>query len=312
MPNVTVRPVHFEDFDGHAFERLVFAYHLWADWRDLAWYGQTGSDMGRDIIGIEPIDRTTGRRTVIQCANRDDLPLAKAKGDMKGAAAAPTGIPQAFKFVCRGAVSANRRDAIAKAAKAIKIGHVTIWSGAEFEEHLRLRAEFLLRRFVDGVPFPDDGAGLQAFVSTFADIGDAEALAQMAMPFERPAFWTPFHAESDLGAFRQAIEDTIGALSTGLWKSRDSELIRRIPSLRDIRDTGTRKALEGIVRKLDDLRQLFKRRMQDGSIEHCQCGDPNCPTFILHGDVGAELDQARTIILERVRAVIPNFDIRVG
>lgn len=49
----TVRPIHFEDFSG---ERLVFAYHLCDGWTDLAWFGQTGSDQGRDIIGTRPFD----------------------------------------------------------------------------------------------------------------------------------------------------------------------------------------------------------------------------------------------------------------
>lgn len=35
-PNSTVRRVHFEDFGGVEFERLVFAYHLRAGWADLA------------------------------------------------------------------------------------------------------------------------------------------------------------------------------------------------------------------------------------------------------------------------------------
>jgi hypothetical protein len=48
-PAKTVQPIHFEDFDGFQFERLVFAYHARTDkWRSLEWYGQAGSDLGRD------------------------------------------------------------------------------------------------------------------------------------------------------------------------------------------------------------------------------------------------------------------------
>lgn len=101
-------------------------------------------------------------------------------------------------------------------------------------------------------------------------------------------------------------------LSRGLWKSRNGELMRRISSLRNIRDTGTRKARERVVRGVDDLQQLFKRRMQDGSIAQCECGDPNCPTYILQGDVGTDLHHASTAILQRVRALMPNIDSRVA
>ena len=80
-------------------------------------------------------------------------------------------------------------------------------------------------------------------------------------------------------------------LSRGLWKLRNGELIRRISSLRNIRDIGTRKAREWVVRGVDALQQLFKRRRQAGSIAHRECGDPDCPTDILQGDVGTDLDK---------------------
>lgn len=307
-----VGPVHFEDFSGGQFERLVYAYHLWAGWTDLAWYGQTGSDQGRDIIGDEPFDDRGPRRTVIQCVNRDELTLAKAKHDMTGAADAPTGITEAFKFVCRGKVSANRRDAVEEAGKALGFKHVVIWTANEFEEQLRLRGEFLLRRYIEGEQFPDDGAGLRAFVSSFAELDDAEMLRAIGMVFERPAFWTPFHQECQLPAFQRAIEDTIGALNTGIWKDRDGVEIRRIPSLRDIRDVKVRAGLERIVRQLDLLRRRFKRGLDEGAIRHCDCGDPACPTFMLAGKVGDELDDLRAAILDEARRWIPGFSVRVG
>ena len=311
MPQITVRPVHFEDFGGTEFERLVFAYHLWAGWTDLAWYGQTGSDLGRDIFGNEIFDDRGPRRTVIQCVNRGELTLAKAKHDMAGAVKAPSGKPEAFKFVCRGTVSARRRDDIEEAGKDLGIKTIATWSGGEFEEHLRLRGEFLLRRFVEGVVFPDDGEGLRRFVSSFAEFEDAEMLQLIGQAFDRPAFWTPFYAECSLPAFQQAIDDTIGALSTGIWKNRDRDEIRRLPSLHDISDIATRKKLEAIVRALDGLRRLFKQRMQEGAIRHCPCGDPGCPTFLLDDGVDDELDARRAAILEAARKVIPGFSVHM-
>jgi hypothetical protein len=58
MPNISrlVQKIHFEDFGGTEFERLVFAYHVRAGWTDLTWYGQVGNDQGRDIVGNEPVD----------------------------------------------------------------------------------------------------------------------------------------------------------------------------------------------------------------------------------------------------------------
>lgn len=82
MPNRLVNRIHFEDFGGVEFERLTFAYHVRAAWSDLAWYGQTGSDLGRDIIGFEPVIEGPRRRSVIQCVNRSELTLKKAEHDM--------------------------------------------------------------------------------------------------------------------------------------------------------------------------------------------------------------------------------------
>jgi hypothetical protein len=285
----TVRPVHFEDFGGLDFERLVFAYHLRAGWSDLAWYGQTGSDLGRDIIGTEPFDGPA-RRTVIQCVNRGSLTDAKAKRDMEKACGSPTGVPDAFKFVCRGAVSSERRDKIAAAGRKLGIQSVEIWSGVEFEEALRLRAEFLLHRFVEGVVFPDAEGELRRFVDDFPDLSDEDVLHLMAAVFDRPAFRTPFQSESSLPAFQQAIEDTIGALNTGIWRTREGAEIRRLPSLHTLRNARTRATLTKVVRELDEIRRIFKRRLADHSIRHCACGDAECPVFMVdHGAAGSSM-----------------------
>jgi hypothetical protein len=282
MISRTVSPVHFEDYSGANFERLVFAYHLREGWRDLAWYGQVGSDLGRDLIGTEPRDGTS-IRTVIQCVNRGALTLDKCERDMAKAISAPTGKPVGFKFVCRAAVSARQRDEISKKARAAGIKNITIWSGAEFEEHLRLRAEPLLQRFISGTEFPNSPADLRKFVDEFPDLPDADALNLMAAVFERPAFNTPFHEESSLPAFQQAIEDTIAALNIGIWRTREGDMIRRLLSLHTLKSPALRDGMDQIVRLVDEVRSTFKRRLTDGSIKHCRCGDVSCPVFLWIG-----------------------------
>lgn len=74
---------------------------------------------------------------------------------MRKAVAAPSGRPDAFRFVCRGNVSAGRRDAVAAASLRLGVPHAVVWSGAEFEENLRLIGADLLRRFCEGEVFPD-------------------------------------------------------------------------------------------------------------------------------------------------------------
>jgi hypothetical protein len=311
MLNSTVRAVHFEDFGGPEFERLVFAYHVRAGWSALAWYGQSGSDQGRDIVGLEPLDGEAARPTIIQCVNRGVLTREKAEADIRKAVKAPTGVPKAFKFVCRGAVSASRRDEITKVARQLGIQTVTTWSGVDFEDHLRLIADDILKRFVNGEPFPDSGAEIAKFVDDFPGLTDDETLNLMAAVFDRPAFRTPFHAESHLPAFLQAIEDTIGALNVGIWRTREGADIRRIPSVYHLRNDGKAAAVRRVIRKLDALRRVFKDRLADGSIQHCSCGQENCPAFIFSPDAARELDKLRVDTLNIFRSVQPSFQMNL-
>lgn len=307
----TVHPIHFEDYSGLQFERLVYAYHVRAGWRDLIWHGQSGGDQGRDITGIEPFDDQPARRTIIQCANRDTLTLAKAKGDMAKAVKAAGGRPDAFKFVSRGAVSDTSRVRIEQAAASLGVAHVTIWSGVEFEENLRLRAEYLLHRFVRGIEFPDADADIRKFVDDFPDLSDTDALQLMAAVFDRPAFRTPFQQESSLPAFQQAIEDTVGALNTGVWRTRDGDEIRRIPSVHHLRDRRTRAVLEKVIRQVDELRRVFVARLKEGEIKHCGCGRPDCPTYMLTHRVVDELDAARRKVLATFHSVCASFCVNL-
>lgn len=309
MATVMVSPIHFEDYSGIQFERLVFAYHVRAGWHDLIWHGQSGGDQGRDITGVEPFDDQPARKTIIPCANRDTLTLAKAKGDMTKAVKVAGGMPDAFKFVSRGAVSDTSRSRIEQAAASLGVARVTIWSAVEFEENLRLRAEYLLHRFVQGVEFPDAETDIRKFVDDFPDLSDDDALQLIAAVFDRPAFRTPFQQESSLPAFLQAIEDTIGALNTGVWRTRQGDEIRRIPSIHHLRDRRTQAVLAKVVRQVDELRRIFVTRLKEGEIRHCECGQPDCPNYMLTHRVADELDKARGKILTTFRLVYMSFNV---
>ncbi|AXC10055.1 hypothetical protein ACPOL_0690 [Acidisarcina polymorpha] len=122
MPNPSsyVHPIHFEDFDGFQFERLVFAYHVRAErWQTLEWYGQVGGDLGRDIWGIREDDESV----CIQCVNRHKLTFAKIKEDLAKVLSAPHGIPDRFRVVERGTISAGMRDKIKAHVQAAGVKH---------------------------------------------------------------------------------------------------------------------------------------------------------------------------------------------
>lgn len=176
-------------------------------------------------------------------------------------------------------MSAGFRDAVTKAGIGLGIGHITIWSGVEFEENLRLVAEDLLRRFCDGESFPDSADEIRKFADDFPNLSDGDALQMMSVVFDRPAFWTPFRDEVSLPAFQQALEDTISALSTGIWRTRDGAKIRRIPSVHNLRDPKNKAAGAATIQCVDRVRRVFVSALKDRSIRHCACGDPDCPGF---------------------------------
>lgn len=310
MPSRLVQRVHFEDFGGHEFERLVFAYHVRAGWSGLAWYGQAGGDDGRDILGQEPLDGGGVQNVVIQCVNRGTLTQGKAEADIARALTASNTI-KAFKFVVRSAVSATRRDTIHAAAMKMGLMSLTIWSGVEFEEHLRLIGEDLLQRFCEGVEFPDRPEELRRFAEDFPGLTDQDALTLMAAIFQRPAFQTRFQEESSLPAFQTAMEDTIAALNTGIWRTREGDTVRRIPSLHHLRDPQIKAGIVKVAQLIDQIRRTFVAGLRDKSIRPCGCGNPDCPIFMLDPSVARKLDSSRMEALDSFRAVYHPFDVRV-
>ena len=215
MPNCTVQPVHFEDFGGHHFERLVFAYLIRTDnWVSLEWYGQTGSDSGRDIWGVRERDGyPQGQKVCAQCANRKSLTYKKVQVDLaKIISHRPES--DAFIVVAGGSVSATLRDQTKKLCEQNQVYTNEIWSDKEFEERLRAKDGSSLKRFIEGEEFPDTPVNLRNFAEAITPQSDNEVLALIGRLFDRPAFYTPFHQESSIPAFKKAVTDTIEALNT--------------------------------------------------------------------------------------------------
>ena len=137
MIEITVQPIHFEDRSGQEFERLAFAYILRVEeWDTIDWYGQLGSDRGRDIWGVLS-NREWDSAVCFQCANYQKLVFNKAKEDLDKICAGPNKVPAKFVLIVGGKVSANMRSRIAAHAKKKGIHSTEVWSGPEFEERLR-------------------------------------------------------------------------------------------------------------------------------------------------------------------------------
>lgn len=309
QPANYVQPIHFEDFDGSQFERLVFAYHWRSeDWRSLEWYGQAGNDLGRDIWGVRENGTKDGESVCIQCVNRKQLTFAKAEEDIAKVLKADNGTPHRFRIVATSNISAKMRDRIKKHVKSLGVSECDIWSRTEFEEFLRRGSEPLLKRFVEGEPFPDAPADLRKLATSIQPVNDDEVLALFARVFDRPAFYTPIHDESNLGDFKQAITDTIQALGTGIWKARDGHLIDRIPSRHELKSDILRIKIQAVEKALSRLRAKYDKMTRSGILRHCQCDNPNCPVYFFKPPEAAhELEGLRRDALTIFRDAYPAF-----
>jgi hypothetical protein len=308
-PAGMVQPIHFEDFSGNQFERLVFAYHARSDrWMSLEWFGQVGKDKGRDIVGVREVDgRKDGQPICVLCANWQKLTLAKVKKDLDSALKSLTRPPEKVRVVCGHSVATKLRDQ-AKAYAATKGVHdCELWSGTEFEEHIRSHAESLLYRFIQGEAFPDTANDLLLFAWGSVPINDDERLAMISLAFDRPAFSTPIHQESSLPAFKKALDDTIAVLQTGIWQTRAGVAIRRLPMIKDVEDSTRRDALKSVLKSLVSLRSSFDSLLRKGRITHCACGDEDCPVYTMADDAIQELTAARDKVLAAFSKAYPSF-----
>jgi len=313
-PNRMVQPVHFEDFDGRQFERLVFAYLLRTDnWLSLEWYGQVGGDSGRDIWGLRERDgHPQGQKVCVQCTNQRSLTYNKVQDDLGKILKGPNGKPDLFIVVSGCKISAQLRDKIKKLCEQKQVYSSEVWSANELEERLRAKAEFLLKRFVEGNIFPDTFSELRSLVQSTTPQTDNEIIALMAGLFDRPAFYTPFHQESSIPAFKKAITDTIEALNTGVHRLRDGTEIRRIPSRHMVQSTEIRNSLGQIERMLGELRAKYDEFIKQGEIQPCGCNVPDCPVFFVSSQAAYEMDNLRLNILRSFQSLYPTFEVRLG
>lgn len=134
MPQVHVHPIHFEDYSGSEFERLACAYLIRrSDLMDVSWYGQLGSDRGRDIVAVHE----DGSTRIFQCANFGRLTGRKVAEDIEKISEGTVSKDARFHLIAGGKVSARLRDKVAALAIGAGFSDGRVWSGLEFEEHLR-------------------------------------------------------------------------------------------------------------------------------------------------------------------------------
>jgi len=291
----TVLPIHFEDRSGNEFERLVFAFlNKYKTWDMLEWLGQTGDDDGRDIWGV--ID---GKSYCYQCANYRLLVTKKVTDDIDKLVKEQT-IPDYFVVVCGGRVSVGNRKIIKSYALQLGIVNVEIWSGVEFEEKVRNQAPETLKRFVNGEDFPELTAQT-----------DKAVLTTLGECFDRPAFTTPFYREVNIPDFEKAIVDTIEVLNTGIHRLRDGTFIKKIPSRHELTNPAIKEEIAKIYKLVVKLRDTFVDLKKKQEIKPCECGEVDCPVYILSDNACHQMDKIRNDIFSSFKSINPGVNLHL-
>lgn len=262
-------------------------------WQALDWYGQSGGDGGRDIIGTKQGDYGYVEQVVYACANWKSFSSGKGISDINKFTKDKANIPTELVIVAGSSVSAATKLKCQTHGRSKGVSITQVWSGSEFEEHLRFHAPSVLERFFNGEALPDESEALKALVLPLDPSTDREAGELIARLFRRPAFQTGIGEESSLPAFHRAIGDSIGALNTGIWRDREGALIARIPSLHALSNRAAKLGLEQTIAALNSLRVKFDHGLRSGLVKPCGCGQPDCPTFMIDPQYCAELQAAR-------------------
>lgn len=68
------------------------------------------------------------------------------------------------------------------------------------------------------------------------------------------------------------------------------------------------KQIQAVEMALSRLRPKYEEMTRSGALRHCQCNDPNCPTFFFDPPHSAhELERLRHEVLITFREAYPSF-----
>ncbi|MFL0196032.1 SMEK domain-containing protein [Clostridium sp. WILCCON 0269] len=143
----------------------------------------------------------------------------------------------------------------------------------------------------------------------YIEVPDEEIFKKIGNCFDRPAFKTPFYLESNLPNFKKAIEDTIEAINTGVYRLRDNTIVEIIYPKSKIKDDEARKRLGKIVDKLIILRSTYDKLISDNEIRLCGCGSAECGVHLLSSMACEKMDSLRREILSEFRNIYSQFDV---
>lgn len=90
---------------------------------------------------------------------------------------------------------------------------------------------------------------------------DKELILFYAQCLDRPAFRTHFHNELSFADFDRAMEDTLLALNTGYWRTRDGTVIDRSKGKVHLINSEWRRKVDQVAEIVEEVRRRFKEAL---------------------------------------------------
>jgi hypothetical protein len=142
---------------------------------------------------------------------------------------------------------------------------------------------------------------------------DKKLIIFFAQCLDRPAFRTHFHEEMNFLDFDEAMQDTLLALNTGYWKTRDGTVLERSLGKSSVVNPRWREELDKIAAIIEEIRKRFAESVGlNRMILHLR-GRPGFDPqdSALRGDrhLGRWMDEKRQQAIDTMNAVLR--DIRM-
>lgn len=143
---------------------------------------------------------------------------------------------------------------------------------------------------------------------------DLELVEFYASCLDRPAFRMHFHNELSFADFDQALEDTVLALSTGLWRTRDGVLIERSEGKRKLVNAEWREKVDAVVSSVNSARTTLRRdlgldRMLMSADPYDHGLDRYASRFRSDRALATEMDNFRQQALDLMNEVLEEADL---
>ena len=143
---------------------------------------------------------------------------------------------------------------------------------------------------------------------------DKKLITFFAQCLDRPAFRTYFHCELSFVDFDEAMQDTLLALNTGYWKTRDGTVLERSLGKACVVNPRWREQLDEITSIIEDIRRRFAESVGlNQMLLHLQGRrgfEPHAAALRGDRDLGDWMDEKRQQAIDAMNTILRDMQMR--